>query len=598
MNRADAPLGRLGAHHLSALAFVLLLGSAPPGGANSRAEPPEAQLPPVPPTVVLARSDSPYRALAQEVARRESIPLVESVAEALALRPTFLLWVVAPRELSDAVVTTFSLALDRSSSRPSAGLITGSTLAHARNLYERASQAHGNRAAAVLGAMVFSAPQIVETVGEHEQSRPLSRSADVLELLRHFDYVHYAGHGGSGYWRPLTNERISAYEVSRLPPVVISTMACNTARIWEQGSIALRIVDEGAAAYSGFYYSPMAGFQIGEHDGPFRRTWPDVPIGFIIEAMNEGARKGYATFPFHLLLGDPRIALRSEPPCRLLDQGESGGVRTVSCLGAPSGLVPVRIRGGARYAFVDIPGVTAAWDREPFFNRRVQMATIGEDRVILVEHHGGDLRITLRRQPPVIWLATDPLADALDDLLISMADRRHGGDVIALALAAVATTAAAVRARRRRPKRIDLLTAAAVGVIAAALHASYALGRQQALVVIAKNIVFSPLAAAGTGVLAACGAVFFLAARSWRGRVLGTIIATSVGWVGGLIGLGMSIMMNAAIASRTAIGVWIYRVDVYGFILSALECCVYAVTFWVAKRIAAGARTDTNRAAN
>src|SRR5512133_3903305 len=208
MNRADGHLG-----HLAVLAFALLLASAP-GGAKVRAEPPaDAQSRSVPATVVLARPGSPYRPLAEEVAGRESIPLVDSVAEALALRPTFLLWVVSPSELSDPAVTTFSLALDRSSSRPSAGLITGSTLAHARNLYARASQANGTRAAAVLGAVVFTAPQIVETVGEHEQSRPLSGTAGVLELLRHFDYVHYAGHGGSSYWRPLTNEWIRPYQV-------------------------------------------------------------------------------------------------------------------------------------------------------------------------------------------------------------------------------------------------------------------------------------------------------------------------------------------------------------------------------------------------
>jgi hypothetical protein len=579
---------------LLALAPVVLLAYGLAGARVPQAErPPSAASPRVLAAVVLARPDSAYRPLAQEIAAFESIPLADSVTEALALAPTFLLWVVSPTELSDQTVTAFNLALNRTSSRPSTGVITGSTLGHARDLYQRATRVKGDRAAAVLGELVFTTAQIVETVGERQQSQRLSGTADVLDVLKRVDYVHYAGHGGSGYWRPLNNERITADDLSRLPPVVISTMSCQTTRIWERGSIGLRMVDEGAAAYSGFYYSPIAGFQIGEHGGPFRHTWPEVPIGHVVEAMNAGARKGYARFPFHLLLGDPRIALRSEPPCRLLDHGESGGVRALSCSGAPSGLVPVRIRGGARYAFVEISGSTAAWDREPFYNRRVQMATIGDDRILLVEHRGGDLQIKLRHRPPLVWLATDPLADALDDLLISKADRRHGGDVIPVVLAAIATLVAATRARRKRFERVHIVPAAAVGVIAAVLHASYALARQGSLVVISKAIAFSPLAAVGTGVLVGCGAFFFLAARSWRGRLSGTVIATSVGWVGGVIALGITTVTNAAIASRTGIGVWIYKADFHPFILSALGCAACAVAFSTTGRIAARVSADT-----
>lgn len=546
-------------------------------------------------TVVLARPESPYRSLAQHIAALEAIPLVDSVAEALALRPAFLLWVVSPTELSDHAATSFSLALHRAPSRPSTGLITGSSLRLARDLYERAGSARGDRAAAVLGEDAFSTGQLVELVGEQRRSQPLAATTDVVNLLRRVDYVHYAGHGGSGYWRLRGHERIAAHDVPPLPPVVISTMSCQTTRIWQSGSIALRMVDAGAAAYSGFYYSPMTGYQIGEEAGPFRYTWPEVPIGHVVEAMNAGAVKGYARFPFHLLLGDPRIALRSKPPCRLLDHGHSGGVRTLSCSGAPSGLVPVRIPDGARYTFVEVAG-TSAWDGEQFYNRRLQMATIGDDRLLLVEHRGGDLLISLRERPRLVRLATDPLADALDQLLISMADRRHGGDVIAVLLAAMALSLAVRRVRRRRSERIHVVPAAAVGLIAALLHASYALVRQQDLVVITKPIEFSPIAAVGTGVLVGCGAFFFLTARSWRGRVSGTMIASSVGWVGGTIAFAMATVSSAVIASSTGIAVWIYRADFYAFILSALGCGACAVAFSMARRITARPSTVKTQA--
>ena len=267
------------------------------------------------------------------------------------MRPTFLLWVVSPAELSDRAAADFILALERSPSRPSVGLITGSTIDLARGLYERARQARGDRAAVVLGEDTFSAPEVVESAGGERRRRSLSGAREVLDLLASSDYVHYAGHGANASWRPRAGARIGGQDIPSLPGVVISTMSCQTARVWETNSIALRMVDQGAAAYSGFFYSPLAGFQIGEDDGPFRYTWPEVPIGLVVEAMNAGARQGYARFPFHLLLGDPRTALRAEPPCRLVDHGESGGVRTLSCQGAPAGLVPRAHPGRRRPSF-------------------------------------------------------------------------------------------------------------------------------------------------------------------------------------------------------------------------------------------------------
>ncbi len=577
---------------MPALACLVLAGSLL-RAAPLRNETPLTTAPAGPLTVVLAHRDSPYRSLAQQIAALESIPVVESLTEALTLEPAFLLWVVAPTELSDVAVTAFNRTLERASPRPAAGLITASTVARARGLYERARVARGDRTATVLGEDVFTAAAlVVETTADRRQSRPLARTADILGFLTNVDYVHYSGHGGNGYWRPVPNERFAAHDVPRLGPVIVSTMACQTTRMWEGGSIALRMVDEGAAAYSGFYYSPMAGFQIGEEDGPFRYSWPQVPIGYVIEAMNVGAGKGYARTPFHLLLGDPRIALREQPPCRLLDHGESDGVRRVSCSDAPAGLVPLRIWGGARYAFVEIPGVTAVWRQEPFYNRRVQMAPIGEDLIVLVAHRGGDVRMALRRRPPLAWLAVDPLRDALDDLLVSKADRRHGGDAIALFLAAVAATGTVLRVRRKQLGRAHMAAAGALGVVAGLLHAAYALARQPDVVVVAKDLVFSPLAAVGTGVLAACGALLFQAAASWRGRLLGLVTATSVGWIGGLIAVVMVSMTNSVIAARTGIGVWIYRADLHPFILSALGCGLYALVFLAAARLTGKAPID------
>ena len=556
---------------LAAAAVVALLstsgiaGAVPSGAADASL-----------PTVVLCHPDDRYRLLAMEIARREGIPLVDSLDEAFSARPTFLLWVVSPARLSDRVATSFNAALDRRPTRVSFGLITGSTVESARMLYERGKHPRPGPAFSVIGEDTFSRPHIVEF---HDAARPqwtrLSGTSDVLARLDQGSYVHFAGHGGGGYWALWEGETLRTASIPRLPPLVISTMSCQTSRVWERDSIALRFVDQGAAAYSGFYYSPISGYHIGEEEGPFRYTWPDVPIGHVVQLVNEGALKSYARVAFHLLLGDPRLSLRPDPPCRFVDSVDAADARTLSCADAPPGMIPVRIPGGARYEFIDLGGRGSAWTGEAFFNRRLQTTVIGEDRFVLVEHDGGRLDLRLRDTPPPGWLAVHPLVDALDDHLVGSADRRHGGDLIAVAVAILALVPVTRRVWRGRvPWRAAGLSVA-LGLAAGILHAAYGTARQHELVIVTKPIVFSPLAAVGTGVLVAAGAVLFFTAGSWRGRVTAAVIATLVGWLGVIIRGGMSLVANVAIASTAGLDVWIYRMPGYPIVLAVVTGLVW-----------------------
>jgi hypothetical protein len=534
--------------------------------------------PPVGTTVVLCQPNDPFRPLAEEISAAESIALLDSLEAAIAQRPTFLLWVVSPARLSDRVATTFSAALDQQRPRISTGLITGSTLEKARALYERRMRVEGAPASAIVGADTFNAPQIVEAGVAGERSRPLGAVADVLELLARGGYVHYSGHGTTTSWRPLPDARVRADAIGQLPPVVVSTTSCQTARIWMPDSIALKIVDQGAAAYSGFYFSPLSGSQIGGDRGPFRYTWPDAPIGHVVQVINEGTLRGYAGVAFQLLLGDPRIALQARPPCQFTDSGDVGRARTVSCREAPAGFIPVRVAQGARYTFVEVAGGPAVSDDDAFFNRRVQMTTIGADRFLLVEHGGGDLTIVLRPAPPIGWRSRDLVVDALDNLLVAMADRRHAGDLMGMALAGLAAAVAGARMRRRRAVG-PLLPAAVIGAAAGGLHAGYGFLRQGALLTTSKSIVFSPLAAVATGVLVACGALFYLTATSWRGRVAGVFTATLVGWIGAAILFVQRVGVSLAAAYYADVDALIYRPEWHGFVVSALGCALWAVVF-------------------
>ncbi len=567
---------------LSTVAILALLSTSGVAGAATSGV---ADAPPR--TVVLCHPDDPYRPLATEIARSEGIGLVDSLDQAVRARPTFLLWVVAPSQLSDHVVTSFNAALDRRPTRVSFGLITGSTIESARMLYERGRPApRSGPAVAVIGEDTFSTPHILEF---QDTARPrrsgLSGVDDVLTRLDRAAYLHFAGHGGSGYWSFRKGETLRASSIPRLPPLVVSTMSCQTARIWERDSIALRFVDQGAAAYSGFYYSPMAGYHIGEEDAPFRYTWPEVPIGHVVQLANEGALKSYARVAFHLLLGDPRLSLRPAPPCRFVDSVDATGVRRVSCADAPPALIPVRIPGGGRYTFIDVPGGGSSWSRAPFFNRRLQTTVIGDDRFVLVEHGGGRLDLTLRDTPPLGWLAVHPLVDALDQQLVGLADRRHGGDLIAAALAILALVPVAHRAWRGRVSSRTAALSVALGLAAGVLHAAYGLVRQHELVTVNKPIVFSPLAAVGTGVLVAAGAVLFFTARSWRGRVAAAVTATLAGWLGAVVGPGIWIASNVLIASMAEIDVWVYRIPWDPLLLSVVGTGLAWLVFSAAARV-------------
>lgn len=537
-------------------------------------------------TVVLCLADDPYRALARDIARDEGLALVGSLEQALSARPAFLLWVVSPSRLSDRVVTTFSAALDAHPTRVSFGLITGASIESARALYWGGRQPRQGPAVSVIGEDTFSRPLILEF--KDGAPRPvasrLGGADDVIGRLGRSSYVHFAGHGGSGYWAFWKGESLQASSVPPLPPLVVSTMSCQTGRIWERGSIGLRFVDQGAAAYSGFYYSPMSGYHIGEEDAPFRYAWPEVPLGHVVQLADEGARQSYARVAFHLLLGDPRLSLRPGPPCRFEDSGDAAGRRRVSCADAPPGLIPVRIPRGARYTFIDAAGAGSAWAGQGFFNRRIQTTVIGDDRFVLVEHRGGPLRLELREAPPLGWLALQPLVAALDDQLVVMADRRHGGDLIAAVLAVVVLVPVALRAWRRRVSWPMAARALALGLAAGLLHAAYGMARQHAILVIIKPIVFSPLAPIATAVLVAEGAVLFLTARSRRGRVCAAGTAALAGWAGAIARPGIQVVSNVLIASAAGIDVWVYRVPWHPLVLSAIGTLAFLLAFSAVSR--------------
>jgi hypothetical protein len=539
-------------------------------------------------TLILADQDDTYYALAEEIAREEGLSIAHTLEEVLARDPVILLWVTSPGHLSEQRLVDLGLALRNRPPAISVGIVTGSTLEDARELWLRASEVKGERVFAANAENPAGHIEAGITVydGEEATALPLTRQG-LVESLSEADYLTFSGHGGKGFLGldADTGLDLRPEHIPRLPPAVIATGSCSTFRPWEEGSIALDFVNKGAAAYAGFLFSPNAGYLIGLYEGlPFRYTWPGFPIGHAVQVQNHGTLQGFAQFPYYYLLGDPRIALQPEAPYRLVEDRVDGKWRTMAFADAPAGVIPVRIPGGADYTFVDIPGVAAAWERDPFYNARLQMADIGGDKYVLFEHGGGEFVVRLRTSPLWYWVAADILTDALDNTLLFL--QEGGGDLLLLIAGGLALVPVAVLLLSKKAPARRLIPTALTGLGFAVLHGLYALVRLERLTITSKVVVFHPLSLANTFLLVAAGAFLYLSARSWRGRLVAILVASLGAVAPVVLGLGIMPLANAVIVKpRLGTGLWNYAPGWQGLVVLVFEWMLLGLTFWAVSKI-------------
>ncbi|MDH4207824.1 MAG: C25 family cysteine peptidase [Anaerolineae bacterium] len=535
-------------------------------------------------TLILASLDDSYYGLAQEIAEVEGSTVVHTWADALAGETEFVLWVVSPEGMSDHDLVGLGLVRKERETAVSLGIITGSSMEVARQLWLRGGQAEGRLVVAANAANpsgnLRSGMLVFGPGGIAIRSLTL---ANVQRYLQRADYFTFTGHGGPRYLRLDEITVFRADQIPALSPIVVATASCNTVRIWEEDSIALAFVDQGAAAYAGFAYSPNEGYLVGEFYGaPFRYTWPGFPIGHVVEIQNKGAVKGFAQFPYYYLLGDPRIALQDEAPYRLLEDKEEAGARRLRYEGAPEGFIPLRISDGARYRFVEIPGVTSSWELDPFYNSRLQMVDFGDDKYLLFEHAGGAFEVLLRERPPWYWPAMDFLVDSLDHTLVYLL--QTGGDVIALFTGAVAWLALLRLLRRTRRVRVYLLASVLTAALVACLQGAYALVRLGEVTVTSKMVAFSPLAVLGMFLVTAAAALVFLASRHWAPRIAALVMATAPTWASMAFSLALvGLVNNLTFRPKLGAGIYNYSLAVLPLGTLLVQVCVMLVCFSVAK---------------
>lgn len=539
-------------------------------------------------TVVVCDPQDAFYPLALEISQAESIPIYSAIEPALGQGPRFLLWVGSPGYFTDRVLVHEGLAWKRLASGTSIGIISSNNIEEARALWQRKRSVAGGRAYAVNGEYPpagvmqgrITAPSDV-LAGRRALTKP-----ELVDVLRDADYLTFTGHGGGTYWRLAAGVTFAAIDFPRMPPLVLATASCQGVRLNVAHSMALAAVANGAAAFAGFLFSPIEGYLIGEFDGlPFRYTWPGVTIGEVIQMQNRGAMQGITAFPFYLLLGDPRIQLQPEASWNPLGIETVRGVRTLNYGETPPGFFPIRLRNGAQYHFIEVPGVTAASDGDFFYNSRLQMINEGPDKLLLVSHPGGELRISMRVEPPGYWRFTDPLLDSLDQTLVFLPGT--GGPWMLLLTAGLPLFGIVFLLRREREPRRVMMRCVLAGVAMALVQTLYVLGRIDRVTITSKPVGIGALEAVATALLASCGMILFLKTGSLISKIAGVAVAVLPGLGATAVSSTFLFAMNILSARSVGAGIYNYSMTWLALIGTSCQAAVFlAVAFLLGRKTA------------
>ena len=394
------------------------------------------------------------------------------------------------------------------------------------------------------------------------------------------DYLTFTGHGSDSYLRLDPDTRLETRDLPDMQSLVATANSCQTMRPWSEDSIALGFVNHGAAAFAGFVYSPIEGYMIGGYqDLPFRYSWTDFPIGSIVALQNRGTLQGFADFPFYYLIGDPRIAFHSDPPYELMVDETQDGTRVMTYSNVPKGLIPVRVRGGGHYRYVEVQGVADTLDGDPYFNSLLQAASLNGDKYILFNHKGGDFTLRLSENPPFGWWIARTMLAAFDHVVLFAP--MNGGDWLVLVTGVLAVGFVLFRRWKMRENpenQAQLIWKSMIsGLVITSFIGLYQLFRLPVTSINTKPMVFDAIWLAGVFLLSSCGSWFYFKDGKLWGKFFGLILAVFPALMPAIFGLAAVGWVNILITEKIGAPVYNYQLGILPFIAAI----IWVISLWL-----------------
>ena len=358
--------------------------------------------------------------------------LVDTLTQAIAYRPEFILWVAAPHSVDESALWQAGDIFKDMDYYPALGIISGGTMEIAEQLWRNGQLTRNGEN--YLGSDVEVDQGVLEALIvdlNQPEDAPLPLTHDTLVqtlpeiglLLLGAPCIRYAldvgYHCEAGGGRRPERRGGSCFMPNRDPDTQLRLLPT-----LERGFDRHGIHQPGRGGLSrscadcrgqqflpdaqGLYrpgYVHLAGIPAG-HFSPgaqtaWKRTFPPAP-------------------PLYFMLGDPRAYLSAEQPYIITADEVNGTTRRIMGETDFRGYLSVKVADGADYDFVRVSGLAAASESDFFFNNDLQTLNLGGDKYLVFYQDRDTFEVVLTEKTPWYWPVWDGLVDALDYNWVTM----------------------------------------------------------------------------------------------------------------------------------------------------------------------------------
>jgi hypothetical protein len=495
---------------------------------------------PIQETVVMSNPQGDYYSLAQTIAESEGLMLTDNLTQAIAYRPTYILWVAAPQALDEAALWQTGDIFKDMDYYPALGIISGGTMDIAEQLWRNGQLTRNGDN--YLGSDVEVDQGVLEALIvdlNQPESTPLPLThAALVQTLEKSDYFYWVRHVSATRWMWDTSENagedgdLTAAEVPALGPIVIQTPSCGSFQPWKEDSIAMGFINQGAAAYIGHVQTAVVSNSFLMRKGfiiPDLSTWSEFPLGVLAQVRSRMEARVSSSTPLYFMLGDPRAYLSAEQPYTIVADEVDGATRRISGETDFRGYLTIKVADGAGYDFVRVSGLTAASESDFFFNNDLQTLNLGGDKYVVFYQDSGTFEITLNQKAPWYWPMGDGLVDTLDYNWVTMNTVYNPFSLVFLAGLVILLLIKTRRKNKDGKSLKDYRGFFIAGSILAVLHVGYVLLRMGHYTVSADAVGYTPiqlvLGFVGTLSTITAGLMLVRDARKPFSRFLGWTVA-------------------------------------------------------------------------